>query len=58
MSAHLLHWELIDFIAAGITPEQVISVSPSAEAQARVEELVAKSKDDEFSLEEQSELDC
>ena len=58
MSAvHPVYLELIDFIAAGTTPEQVIAFCPSATAQERVEELIAKAKEDHLSPDEQAELE-
>ena len=56
-AAHPVYLELIEFIAAGTTPEQVIAFRPSATAQERVEELISKSKDDHLSPDEQAELD-
>jgi hypothetical protein len=56
-AAHPVYLELIDFIAAGTTPEQVIAFRPSATAQERVEELIAKAKEDHLSSDEQAELD-
>lgn len=49
--------EIVDFFAAGTTPEAVVAFRPSDEATRRVVELVAKSKDGTISTEEQSELD-
>lgn len=49
--------EVIDFIAAGTTPQNVIDFRPSEEAQARVEDLLAREKDNELSSAEKSELD-
>lgn len=57
MSATKSYDELIDFIAAGTTPEAVIAFRPSASVQQRVAELVERSKDSSISSEEQSELD-
>jgi hypothetical protein len=37
--AHPAYLEFIDFIAAGITPEQIIAFRPSVKAQQRVEEF-------------------
>jgi len=56
-AANLVYLELIDFIAAGATSEQVIHFRPSANAQARVEELIGKAKEDRLSQDEQAELD-
>ena len=49
--------EIIDFIAAGTTPESVVAFRPSGGVQQRVAELVERSKDGSISSEEQSELD-
>ena len=49
--------EIIDFIAAGTTPQSVIEYRPSEEAQRRVEELIAREKEGQLSSEEKSELD-
>jgi hypothetical protein len=49
--------EIIDFIAAGTTPEAVVAFHPSDGVQQRVSELLERSKDGSLSTEEQSELD-
>lgn len=49
--------EIIDFIAAGTTPQAVASFRPSLEAQQRVSELLEREKQSELSLEERAELD-
>jgi hypothetical protein len=49
--------EIIDFIAAGTTPQSVIDYRPSEEAQRRVEDLIARERDGQLSPEEKSELD-
>jgi hypothetical protein len=49
--------EIIDFIAAGTTPEAVVAFRPSESVQRRVAELVERSKDGSISSEEQSELE-
>lgn len=49
--------EIVDFIAAGTTPESVISFRPSEEVQHRVAELLERSQDGSISPEDQSELD-
>lgn len=49
--------EIIDFIAAGTTPQAIVDYCPSLEAQQRVAELVARVKEGGLSPEEQSELD-
>ena len=48
--------EIIDFIAAGSTPEDVVRFHPSTEAQRRVNELVNREKESRLSPEELSEL--
>ncbi|PYL07287.1 MAG: hypothetical protein DME33_11045, partial [Verrucomicrobia bacterium] len=47
----------VDFIAAGTTPEDVISFRPSEAAQDRVADLLAREKEGELSPAERSELD-
>jgi len=49
--------EIVNFFAAGTTPEAVVAFRPSDEATRRVAELVAKSKDGTISVDEQSELE-
>jgi hypothetical protein len=49
--------EIVDFIAAGTTPEDVISFRPSAAAQERVADLLAREKEGELSPAVRSELD-
>ena len=56
MSAAKSYDEIIDFIAAGTTPEAVVA-RPSDSVQQRVAELVERSKDGSISSEEQSELE-
>lgn len=49
--------EVIDFIAAGTTPQNVIDFRPSEAAQARVEDLLECEKEGTLSASEKSELD-
>lgn len=49
--------ELIDFIAAGRKPDDVIAYEPSQAAKARVADLIHKEKTDGLAPEEKSELD-
>jgi hypothetical protein len=49
--------EVIDFIASGTTPQNVIDFHPSERTQDRVDELLLKSKNGEISASERSELD-
>lgn len=57
MSATKSYEEIIDFIAAGTTPEAVVAFRPSELVQQRVAELVQRSKDGRISAEDQSELE-
>jgi hypothetical protein len=57
MSAAKSYDEVIDFIAAGTTPEAVVAFRPSDSVQQRVAELVERSNDGSISSEEQSELE-
>lgn len=49
--------EIIDFIAAGTTPQTVVDYRPSREAQQRVADLMAREKEGGLSPDEESELD-
>ena len=49
--------EIIDFIAAGTTPQSVINFKLSATAQDRLEDLVYRHKTGELTPEEKRELD-
>ncbi len=49
--------EVIDFIAAGTTPQNVIAFHPSQASQERVGDLLAREKDGELSPAEKLELD-
>jgi len=57
MKATKSYEEIIDFIAAGTTPEAVVAFHPSDTVQQRVAILVEGAKDGSISAEEQSELD-
>jgi len=57
MDSLKVYEEVVDFIAAGTTPQNVIAFRPSDAAQARVEDLLAREKDGELSSAERSELD-
>jgi hypothetical protein len=57
MSTTKSYDEIVDFFAAGTTPEAVVAFRPSKETTLRAAELVAKSKDGSISTEEQSELE-
>jgi hypothetical protein len=50
------YFEIIDFIAAGTTPEAVAHFRPSPEAQRRVAELIQSEKEGALSTDEKAEL--
>jgi hypothetical protein len=49
--------EVIEFLASGPSPQAIIDFRPSAEAQARVNELLRKNQDGTLTPAEQAELD-
>jgi hypothetical protein len=49
--------EVIDFIAAGTSPQEVIAFQPSEEAKARVADLIHREKTTGLSSEETAELE-
>jgi len=49
--------EIIEFIAAGTTPDKVVAFRPSPATKERVQELIEQEKIAGLSLEEKSELD-
>lgn len=49
--------EIVDFIAAGTSPQNVIAFRPSEEARKRVWELVGREKTKGLSREETAELE-
>ncbi|MBZ5617464.1 MAG: hypothetical protein LAQ69_01835 [Acidobacteriia bacterium] len=51
------YFEIIDFIAAGTTPEAVVHFRPSPEAERRVAELINREQAAGLSPDEQAELD-
>jgi hypothetical protein len=57
MSAAKSYEEIIDFIAAGSTPETVAAFRPSESVQQRVADLIERSRNEGISAEEQSELE-
>jgi hypothetical protein len=52
-----VYFEIIDFIAAGTTPDAVVQFHPSFEAEQRVADLIEREKTDRLSPEEKAELD-
>jgi hypothetical protein len=57
MSTPKAYEEVIDFIAAGTSPRNVVAFRPSEGAKARVAGLIEREKGGELSPEEKSELD-
>jgi len=51
------YFEIIDFIAAGTTPEAVARFRPSLQAQQRVTDLIEREKDGQLTPDEKAELD-
>ncbi len=49
--------ELIDFIASGATPEQIVSFQASERVKERVRDLIEREKKAGLSTEEKSELE-
>ena len=49
--------EIIDFIAAGTTPEAVANFHPSPEAQKRIADLLERDREQCLSPDERAELD-
>lgn len=49
--------EIIDFIAAGTTPESLINFQPSEVAKERVADLILREKTEGITTEEKAELD-
>jgi hypothetical protein len=56
-TASPVYFEIIDFIAAGTTPQAVAQFRPSPEAQQRVAELIERERENCLSAEEKAELD-
>ena len=52
-----VYLEIVDFIAAGTTPEAVMDFHPSREAQQRLAVLIEREKAGSVSPEEKAELD-
>ena len=57
MSTVKAYEEIIEFIAAGTTPDTVVSFRPSPATKTRVSELIHREKTIGLSSEEKSELD-
>lgn len=57
MNTTKVYEEVIDFIAGGTTPQNVIAFRPSEDAQKRIEDLLWREKNGEILPSEKSELD-
>ena len=57
MTTAKVYEEVIDFIAAGTTPQNVIAFRPSDNSQKRITELLERKKNDELTSAESSELE-
>ena len=57
MSTIRAYEEIVDFIAAGTTPDGIIAFQPSEGAKKRVADLIYREKTTGLSSEEKSELD-
>ena len=51
-----IYLELVDFVAGGTTPEDIVNFRPSAEAQLRVAELIEREEESRLTPEEAAEL--
>ena len=51
-----IYKEIIDFIAAGTTPQNLVDFSPSEEAKERVADLIKRKKTTGLTTEETTEL--
>jgi hypothetical protein len=52
-----IYFEIIDFIAAGTTPQSVADFRPSPESQQRMSDLIDREKTGTLSPEEKAEVD-
>ena len=52
-----VYLEIIDFIAAGTTPQEVANYRPSPAAQQRVADLIEREQNQNLSPDEKSELE-
>lgn len=56
-TVHHLYDELIDFLASGPTPEQIVAFKVSPTVQARLEELLDKNREEGLTDSEAAELE-
>lgn len=56
MLASPVYAEIIDFLAAGTTPDSLVAFRPSETAKQRIEDLIRLKKTSSLSIEEEDEL--
>jgi hypothetical protein len=54
---HPVYRDIVDFLSASPTPEQIIAFKLSRQAQERLEDLLWKNREEELALAERTELD-
>ncbi len=57
VASNPVYLEIVDFFAAGTTPQTIVDFQPSAAAQRRALELLELAKNDHLSPEQESELE-
>ena len=57
MIASPIYEEIVDFFAAGTTPDRIVAFRPSAETKDRVADLIHREKDSTLSADEIAELE-
>ena len=57
MIASPIYEEIVDFFAAGTTPDRIVAFRPSAETKDRVAELIRREKDSDLTSDETAELE-
>ena len=57
MSSNRAYEEVIDFLAAGTSPGNIVAFQPSEEAKQRVAHLIEREKSVTLTADEKSELD-
>ncbi len=57
MSSNRAYEEVIDFLAAGTSPGNIVAFQPSEEAKQRVAQLIEREKSVTLTADEKSELD-
>lgn len=51
-----IYMELVDFVAGGTTPEDIVAFHPSPQAQKRLAELIERERQSQLSAEQATEL--